>query len=108
MIRRPPRSTLFPYTTLFRSTVVTLVPYSPALLARFEEIRTHARDSANAYRASGRAIRLAREAYEKALWEAGAPDFLRARVVHATGGFRVEDLPAGRWLLIVARGVVLY
>src|SRR3989442_3432292 len=26
MIRRPPRSTLFPYTTLFRSPVVRLVP----------------------------------------------------------------------------------
>src|SRR2546422_1678812 len=26
MIRRPPRSTLFPYTTLFRSTVVTPTP----------------------------------------------------------------------------------
>jgi len=25
MIRRPPRSTLFPYTTLFRSVVVSLV-----------------------------------------------------------------------------------
>jgi hypothetical protein len=86
-------------------TVVTLVPYSPALLARFEEIRTHARDSANAYRASGRAIRLAREAYEKALWEAGAPDFVRASVVDATGGFRMEDLPAGAWLLIATRSV---
>src|SRR3712207_7523017 len=29
MIRRPPRSTLFPYTTLFRS--VLLPPYSPEL-----------------------------------------------------------------------------
>src|SRR3712207_8978579 len=30
MIRRPPRSTLFPYTTLFRSpTVVELVPSEP-------------------------------------------------------------------------------
>ena len=86
-------------------TVVTLVPYSPALLARFEEIRTRARDSANAYRASGRAIRLAREAYEKALWEAGAPDFVRASVVDATGGFRMEDLPAGAWLLIATRSV---
>src|SRR2546430_11560053 len=28
MIRRPPRSTLFPYTTLFRS-ASTAVPYSP-------------------------------------------------------------------------------
>src|SRR3712207_8333458 len=26
MIRRPPRSTLFPYTTLFRSTIENLVP----------------------------------------------------------------------------------
>src|SRR5258708_3065669 len=29
MIRRPPRSTLFPYTTLFRS-VMTLLPSTPA------------------------------------------------------------------------------
>src|SRR3712207_7165937 len=28
MIRRPPRSTLFPYTTLFRSPTHGLVPYS--------------------------------------------------------------------------------
>src|SRR3712207_8122843 len=32
MIRRPPRSTLFPYTTLFRSTLMytTLLPDSPS------------------------------------------------------------------------------
>src|SRR2546429_3478662 len=29
MIRRPPRSTLFPYTTLFRSSVTTGFPKSP-------------------------------------------------------------------------------
>src|SRR3712207_8613541 len=28
MIRRPPRSTLFPYTTLFRSSALTLMPYN--------------------------------------------------------------------------------
>src|SRR2546427_7073975 len=28
MIRRPPRSTLFPYTTLFRSALLTLAGYS--------------------------------------------------------------------------------
>src|SRR5256885_17255260 len=28
MIRRPPRSTLFPYTTLFRSPVATLNPFA--------------------------------------------------------------------------------
>ena len=86
-------------------TVVTLVPHSPVLLARLEEIRAHARDSPNAYRASGQAMRLAREAYEKALWEAGAADFVRASVVDAAGGFRMEDLPAGPCLLIATRWV---
>src|SRR2546426_11360165 len=33
MIRRPPRSTLFPYTTLFRSREVELVFAGPALTA---------------------------------------------------------------------------
>src|SRR2546425_12411191 len=33
MIRRPPRSTLFPYTTLFRSRVLE-VPVGPALVGR--------------------------------------------------------------------------
>src|SRR5258708_24455552 len=28
MIRRPPRSTLFPYTTLFRSSATTIIAYS--------------------------------------------------------------------------------
>src|SRR3712207_8957520 len=33
IIRRPPRSTLFPYTTLFRSTAVLLLPALPVLAA---------------------------------------------------------------------------
>src|SRR5256885_12823439 len=33
MIRRPPRSTLFPYTTLFRSPVVALTAYPDVELA---------------------------------------------------------------------------
>src|SRR3712207_6933923 len=31
MIRRPPRSTLFPYTTLFRSKLRIELPYDPAI-----------------------------------------------------------------------------
>src|SRR2546430_7534389 len=38
MIRRPPRSTLFPYTTLFRSSVVNLWN---AILIGFKEIWAH-------------------------------------------------------------------
>src|SRR3712207_8425576 len=40
MIRRPPRSTLFPYTTLFRSRVETMTSGQPLLLEtyyRFED-----------------------------------------------------------------------
>src|SRR5256886_15980680 len=33
MIRRPPRSTLFPYTTLFRSDVVQTAPRAPQRVA---------------------------------------------------------------------------
>src|SRR5690349_23954938 len=36
MIRRPPRSTLFPYTTLFRSDAARSVPYGPR--ARFKGV----------------------------------------------------------------------
>src|SRR3712207_7619541 len=32
MIRRPPRSTLFPYTTLFRSAMPAWLPASPAVV----------------------------------------------------------------------------
>src|SRR2546425_9270516 len=38
MIRRPPRSTLFPYTTLFRSKAIELTQKHSDLLSRFEEI----------------------------------------------------------------------
>src|SRR5256885_9167519 len=37
MIRRPPRSTLFPYTTLFRSRWRTYLDESPCLVGRQEE-----------------------------------------------------------------------
>src|SRR2546426_4168365 len=40
MIRRPPRSTLFPYTTLFRSPSVTLLA-STAFLPALRKFSTH-------------------------------------------------------------------
>src|SRR5205823_14595954 len=46
MIRRPPRSTLFPYTTLFRSTPMARRPASP--------VRQGTRISARSRRASAR------------------------------------------------------
>src|SRR3712207_7346016 len=37
MIRRPPRSTLFPYTTLFRSRVLTTIDRNPQIVERLVE-----------------------------------------------------------------------
>src|SRR5258705_9889130 len=42
MIRRPPRSTLFPYTTLFRSTPVVVEYAVPRLLVYFTESAKYA------------------------------------------------------------------
>ena len=86
-------------------TVVTLVPRTPELLARLEGIKAHSRDSQTAYGASAGAIRRAREAYEKELWDAGAADLVRATVVDGVGAFSVTDLPAGEWMLIATRSV---
>src|SRR3712207_7905532 len=38
MIRRPPRSTLFPYTTLFRSFEYRASPSSPVILSQLKRI----------------------------------------------------------------------
>src|SRR2546422_6199184 len=49
MIRRPPRSTLFPYTTLFRSAVLSAMPdiESMELVEHFFEVGRHVVDTAN-------------------------------------------------------------
>src|SRR3712207_7587831 len=63
MIRRPPRSTLFPYTTLFRSTsgnVLIAAPSpmsAPAVSARFGLWRSHTTSAATAGRIATESIR---------------------------------------------------
>jgi len=42
MIRRPPRSTLFPYTTLFRSSAAYRLRVAGALLERFADEQSQA------------------------------------------------------------------
>src|SRR5687768_17697554 len=50
MIRRPPRSTLFPYTTLFRS-------QTPGTLSVHRDLRSHATDGTNLHRRRHRVAR---------------------------------------------------
>src|SRR3712207_7860786 len=45
MIRRPPRSTLFPYTTLFRSDVESLENLTPAIIVDQERMGANARST---------------------------------------------------------------
>lgn len=82
---------------------VVLLPRSEAVLADLQAIKRLARESTNAYRESGPRIRQAREAYERALREAGAGDLAPATAVDADGSFRLERVPAGDWLLLAFR-----
>jgi len=86
-------------------TVVTLVPRSPKLLEELDAIRRGARGSAGAFRASAAALRRAREAYERALLEAGFPDLVVTLAVGPSGEFALEGVPAGDWILIASRSV---
>src|SRR5258708_18811242 len=59
MIRRPPRSTLFPYTTLFRSTCHTVIRHrrdctTESISASSRKLRTPGRPSAHPDRKSTR------------------------------------------------------
>src|SRR3989440_7005514 len=57
MIRRPPRSTLFPYTTLFRSTHYTFAPPSKAFNGLDADVASDFAATLNRHKISGRAAR---------------------------------------------------
>jgi hypothetical protein len=65
-----------------------------------QQLKEDARTSAASYRGAALLIQKAREAYEKELWQAGAPDLVRATTVDADGRFDLGPLPEGRWLVI--------
>src|SRR2546429_7748984 len=59
MIRRPPRSTLFPYTTLFRSEIELFTPYAEAVdLSRQHTVGYSAQQATQEYRDRGDVFRL--------------------------------------------------
>lgn len=84
-------------------TVVTLLPRSPLLLAALESSKRDARDSLNTYRGAVPAIRRMREAYERTLWERGAPELVLATTVAVDGTFRIEAIPEGEWVVYATR-----
>lgn len=88
-----------PDTPLVGANVVA-VPRSEALLRRLEQLRDGARDSAAAYRDAAVLMQRAREAYERELWDAGAPELVRNAIVDGSGRFDLGRLPEGRWLIV--------
>lgn len=84
-------------------TVVTLAPRSDAWLSRLDTIKRSSRESVEAFRGAVPAVRRSWEAYEKALWEAGAGDLTQTVTVDGEGLFLFDKVPAGPWVLFASR-----
>jgi hypothetical protein len=97
--RRRPSLPDMPLTTV----AVSLLPRSEAWLLRLNAIKRGARDSVDAFRESAPSVRRAREAYEKALLEAGAGDLPLGATVDGDGRFTLDGVPAGPWVLLASR-----
>lgn len=82
---------------------VTLVPHSEGLVAAVESVKANARNSMRDYRHAVTTMRDMREAYELALWNAGAAEFVRSEVTSTAGTFSITAVPAGRWLVLARR-----
>ena len=82
---------------------VSLLPRSDTWLVRLNAIKRGARDSVDAFRESAPSVRRAREAYEKALLEAGAGDLPLGATVDGDGRFTLDGIPAGPWVLLASR-----
>jgi len=80
---------------------VTLLPRSQALLTSWERFKDDARGSSKAFVAAAPAMRKTQESYERELLLAGAPDLAPRVAVGADGAFRIADVPAGAWLVVV-------
>jgi hypothetical protein len=89
----------------FVGTTVTLLPRSAGLLGKLENLKQGSRDSSRAFAEAAPAMRKAREAYERELLEAGAPDLNPLVLVDPDGTFRIDDVPAGTWLVIAWHSV---
>lgn len=82
-----------------RGAVVALVPSSDSFVAEVERIKAQARDSLRTYRAAALQMRRREEAYERAVWEAGAADLVLSSLVGPDGRVSFEGVAAGAWLL---------
>jgi hypothetical protein len=81
-------------------TTVVLLPRSSALWSQFERLKQQSRESSTAFAAAVPAMRKAKEGFERDLVQAGAPDLTLMVAVEPDGSFRIDDVPAGAWMLV--------
>jgi hypothetical protein len=82
---------------------VILLPNSPELATELEGIRDHARDSLARYMEATADVMDSLAAYERALLAAGGGELIRGEVSDARGLVRLDEIPAGKWLLLAWR-----
>jgi hypothetical protein len=82
---------------------VMLLPNAPEVAAELDGIRAHARDSLPRYMEVTADVTDCLAAYERALLTAGGGELIRGEVSDARGLVRLDEIPAGKWLLLAWR-----
>jgi len=70
-----------------------------SFVTELERIKGQSRESLRTYRAAALELRRREEAYERALWEAGAADLVLSGLVGPDGRASFGEMAAGPWLL---------
>jgi hypothetical protein len=87
----------------YPSVSVLLLPRSASLEAELEAIKTHSRDSPDAYIDAEPKLSAARLAFERTLIEMGAGQLILGESSDSTGAFRFQRVPEGSWMLLAWR-----
>lgn len=89
--------------TPYASVSVLLLPRSPAFEAELEAIKTHSRDSPDAYIEAEPKVSAARLAFERTLIDTGAGQLIFGESSDGAGTFRFQRVPEGVWMLLAWR-----
>lgn len=79
---------------------IMALPRTPRFLGDLEFVKAHGRDSAARYMGAAAEVKKIQDAYERAMWEAGAEDLVFSAVSDAAGRFELAGIPAGDWVLV--------
>ncbi|MDO8476567.1 MAG: hypothetical protein Q7W02_10305 [Candidatus Rokubacteria bacterium] len=89
--------------TPYVSVSVLLLPRSAAFEAELEAIKTHSRDSPDAYIEAEPKVSAARLAFERTLIDTGAGQLILGESSDSVGAFRFQRVPEGAWMLLAWR-----